>query len=107
MFTNSASAGAVGRVNEHSGFAVASAHYIVFVELKHARPFRLLQPFDVPRKPHAGNEFAAFIGIDWADAKHVLAGPTPLGESVLAPPRAVGRHPERPAQRRRFSSGPQ
>ena len=32
-------------------------------------------------KPHAGNEFAAFIGIDWADAKHVLAGPTPLGEN--------------------------
>ena len=27
-------------------------------------------------KPHAGNEFAAFIGIDWADAKQ-----TPLGES--------------------------
>jgi hypothetical protein len=32
-------------------------------------------------KPHAGNEFAAFIGIDWADAEHELAGPTPLGES--------------------------
>jgi hypothetical protein len=50
MFTNSASAGALGRVNEHSGFAVASAHYIVFVELKHARPFRLLRPFEVPHE---------------------------------------------------------
>ena len=35
------SAGALELVNEHSGFAVASAHYIAFVELKHARPFRL------------------------------------------------------------------
>jgi hypothetical protein len=33
------SAGALALVNEHSGFAVAPAHYIAFAELKHrARP---------------------------------------------------------------------
>ena len=40
MFTGFSfeSAGALGFVNEYSGFAVAPAHYIAFAELKHARP---------------------------------------------------------------------
>ena len=44
MFTNSPSDPRVrlSLVNEHAGFAVASAHYIAFVELKHARPSGLL-----------------------------------------------------------------
>lgn len=36
------SAGALEFVNEYSGFAVAPAHYIAFVELKLARPAALL-----------------------------------------------------------------
>ena len=36
------SAGALEFVNEHSGFAVAPAHYIAFAELKLARPAALL-----------------------------------------------------------------
>lgn len=36
------SAGAPELVNEHSGFAVAPAHYIGFAELEHARPVALL-----------------------------------------------------------------
>ena len=36
------SAGAPELVNEHSGFAVAAAHYIDFAELEHARPVGLL-----------------------------------------------------------------
>jgi hypothetical protein len=32
------SAGALEFVNEYSGLATRSAHYIAFVELKHARP---------------------------------------------------------------------
>ena len=36
------SAGAPELVNEHSGFAVAPAHYIAFAELEHARPVALL-----------------------------------------------------------------
>ena len=36
------SAGAPELVNEHSGFAVAPAHYIAFAELELARPVALL-----------------------------------------------------------------
>lgn len=65
------SAGALEFVNEYSGFAVAPAHYIAFAELKHARPAALLYHCgSEPMKPKPDVEFAAFVGIDWADAKH-------------------------------------
>ncbi len=38
------SAGALELVNEYSGLAAASARYIAFAELKHARPLGLKQP---------------------------------------------------------------
>jgi hypothetical protein len=65
------SAGALGLVNEHSGYAVTPAHYIAFAELKHARPASLLYHCGSQiMKPHSDIEFTAFVGIDWSDTKH-------------------------------------
>src|SRR5207244_7078056 len=57
-------------VNEHSGFAVAPAHYIAFAELRHARPAALYHCGSEPMKPQPDVEFAAFAGIDWSETKH-------------------------------------
>jgi len=65
------SAGALGLVNEHSGYAVTPAHYITFAELKHARLLPLIYHFRrCIMNPLSDGHFTAFIGIDWADLKH-------------------------------------
>lgn len=65
------SAGALALNNEYSGFAVRPAHYIAFAERKLARPVPVIYHFRrCLMNPLSGGPFTAFVGIDWADAKH-------------------------------------
>jgi hypothetical protein len=65
------SAGALALLNEYSGFAVRPAHYIAFAERKPARPVPVIYHFGrCLMSPLSGGPFTAFVGIDWADAKH-------------------------------------
>src|SRR5712691_2240812 len=67
-----ASAGALVFVNEYSGSAAPPAPYNAFAEHKLACP--LAQRYHTlgrsPMQPEAPEAFAAFVGLDWADAKH-------------------------------------
>jgi transposase len=67
---NFESAGALERNNEHSGAAAESALYIAFAPLKQTCPMSLICVARWMMKHQQGNDFAAFIGIDWADEKH-------------------------------------
>jgi transposase len=65
------SAGTLALLNEYSGFAVRPARYIAFAERKLARPVPVIYHFrKCLMSPLSGGPFTAFVGIDWADAKH-------------------------------------
>jgi hypothetical protein len=68
-----ASAGALAFVNEYSESAALPALYNAFVERKPAWPLAQL-PYAgrSHRKPQTLEAFAAFLGLDWADAKHAI-----------------------------------
>ena len=90
-----ASAGALAFANECSGSAVLSAHYMAFAarQLGLSRLIRLISP-EVSMAHPPTQEFAAFIGIDWADTTHAVcrqvAGSDTRETSVLAPtPEAI------------------
>ena len=48
-------AGALGLVNEYSGFAAQPAPYIAFAELEHARPTLHFSSEEVNHEPATGN----------------------------------------------------
>src|SRR5258705_13062385 len=65
------SAGALALDNEYSGFAVTPAHYIAFAERKHACPYQVIYHLRrAHMAPLSNQQFAAYVGIDWADTKH-------------------------------------
>jgi hypothetical protein len=63
-------AGALEIVNEYSGFAVTSARYIAFAELKQCTSRLITLSLWEVFMSSLTQEFTAFIGIDWADTKH-------------------------------------
>ncbi|MDD1629943.1 MAG: IS110 family transposase, partial [Methylococcaceae bacterium] len=63
-------AGALEIVNEYSGFAVTSARYIAFAELKQCTSHLITLSLWEVFMSSLTQEFTAFIGIDWADTKH-------------------------------------
>ena len=63
-------AGALEIVNEYSGFAVTSARYIAFAELKQCTSHLIILSLWEVFMSSLTQEFTAFIGIDWADTKH-------------------------------------
>src|SRR5713101_3566505 len=67
-----ASAGALAFVNESAESAASPALSHAFAERKQACPLAPLYHTrgDPHMKPQAPEEFAAFIGLDWADVKH-------------------------------------
>jgi transposase len=84
-----ASAGALAFANECSGSAVLPAHYMAFAErqLGLSRLIRLTS-LEVSMTHPPTQEFAAFVGIDWADTSHAVclqaAGSDTRESSVLA-----------------------
>jgi transposase len=84
-----ASAGALAFANEGSGSAVLPAHYIAFAERQLGLPRRTrLISLEVSMAHPPTHEFAAFVGIDWADTSHAVclqaAGSETRESSVLA-----------------------
>jgi transposase len=84
-----ASAGALAFANECSGSAVLPAHYIAFAErqLGLSRLIRLIS-LEVRMAHPPTQEFAAFVGLDWADTSHAVclqaAGSDTRESSVVA-----------------------
>jgi hypothetical protein len=68
-----ASAGALAFANECSGSAVPPARYMAFAErqLGLSRLIRLIS-LEVSMAHPPTQEFAAFVGIDWADTTHAV-----------------------------------
>jgi hypothetical protein len=82
------SAGALAFADECSGSAVPPAHYIGFAERKLSISHLMLSIApEVTMTYPPTQEFAAFIGIDWADATHAVclqaAGSDTRESSVL------------------------
>jgi hypothetical protein len=105
-----ASAGALAFANECSGSAVLPAHYIAFAErqLGLSRLIRLIS-LEVSMAYPPTQEFAAFVGIDWADTSHAVclqaAGSDTRESSVLAhTPEAISARAA--ALRHRFGGQP-
>jgi transposase len=91
-----ASAGALAFANEGSGSAGLPAHYMAFAERQLGLSWLIrVISLEVSMTHPTTQEFAAFVGIDWADTAHAVclqvAGSDTRESSVLAhTPEAIG-----------------